>query len=461
MHARGQVPVRETADAAVLELYTLEAIDGRLLTGPYSRFGWHHPGPLYLYLVAPLYAAAGRQSAGMQVGVLVINVGALVVAVSALSTIGATFAIPAVVALTWLAIRADDMLVSVWNPHVIVMPLAALLAVASAFAATGRRAFALWLVVLGSFLVQTHIAMAPIVAVTGGLAAARHLRQMRGRFAATLLAVAAVLWLPVIVEQLTHRPGNLTRIIVFFTQGAGGRQLSAALGAWSSMVVAPFTSGFRVPTGADFAAPMSWPAGVAIVEVVAVAAAALVFRRRDPAAAWLATMCAAATIAAFPATIGIREHIVDHEVFWMSVPGAMNAGVLAGTALAITRWRLCGRRWVAALAVAAVAGVGVAALDRSVHRNRQLDDHAVDVLVDRFVGALRASGASRPLVHIDHPIWQIAAGALLQLRKGGYDVAVDERWTTVFGEAFEPDGREDVELTLSGTNVSPHVIVER
>ena len=53
------------ADIAVLEMYVRNALTGSLLVGPYSRFGWHHPGPLYFYLIAPLYRAAGSQAIAM------------------------------------------------------------------------------------------------------------------------------------------------------------------------------------------------------------------------------------------------------------------------------------------------------------------------------------------------------------------------------------------------------------
>src|SRR5262249_18924486 len=56
------------ADIAVLEIYVRNALTGSLLVGPYSRFGWHHPGPLYFYLIAPLYPAAGSQAIAMAAG---------------------------------------------------------------------------------------------------------------------------------------------------------------------------------------------------------------------------------------------------------------------------------------------------------------------------------------------------------------------------------------------------------
>src|SRR5213595_3106315 len=70
-------PFREVSDGAVLEIYTLEALEGRLLVGPYSRFGWHHPGPLFFYFEAPWYWLSGRHTAGMQAGALALNLTAV------------------------------------------------------------------------------------------------------------------------------------------------------------------------------------------------------------------------------------------------------------------------------------------------------------------------------------------------------------------------------------------------
>ena len=51
--ARGADRFTPTSDTAVIESYTLQASQGRLLLGPYSRFAWHHPGPFYFFLMAP------------------------------------------------------------------------------------------------------------------------------------------------------------------------------------------------------------------------------------------------------------------------------------------------------------------------------------------------------------------------------------------------------------------------
>jgi len=71
-------PIVTDADIAVTELYVELATRGDLLLGPYSRFGWHHPGPLFFYLVAPFYALGGHQAAAMYAVALAINISALV-----------------------------------------------------------------------------------------------------------------------------------------------------------------------------------------------------------------------------------------------------------------------------------------------------------------------------------------------------------------------------------------------
>ncbi|HEX3704225.1 MAG TPA: hypothetical protein VHU82_12910 [Vicinamibacterales bacterium] len=64
-------------DAAIIQIYTLEVLRSFLTLGPYSQFGWHHPGPLYFYGLVPLYEIAGRRAIGLVAGALAINVASL------------------------------------------------------------------------------------------------------------------------------------------------------------------------------------------------------------------------------------------------------------------------------------------------------------------------------------------------------------------------------------------------
>src|SRR5262249_14255995 len=66
-----------SGDGAIVEIYTLEAARHFLTLGPYSQFNWHHPGPIYFYLLVPLYKLAGQRAIGLTAGALAINVAAL------------------------------------------------------------------------------------------------------------------------------------------------------------------------------------------------------------------------------------------------------------------------------------------------------------------------------------------------------------------------------------------------
>ncbi len=100
-------------DTALIESYTLMATQGTLVVGPYSRYGWHHPGPLYFWLAAPFYALAKFKSSGIHVAVQCINASSLLIA----AWIAARFASPGLIgaffaAIVWYLSRAREMFVS-------------------------------------------------------------------------------------------------------------------------------------------------------------------------------------------------------------------------------------------------------------------------------------------------------------------------------------------------------------
>ena len=67
----------EGGDLAVLELGIFDAWDGERLIGPYSRFGWHHPGPLYFYLLLPIYALSRASACALFITSSLIGCAAL------------------------------------------------------------------------------------------------------------------------------------------------------------------------------------------------------------------------------------------------------------------------------------------------------------------------------------------------------------------------------------------------
>ena len=106
-----------TGDGASLSLHTLAALHARQWLGPYSQFGWNHPGPLLFYLMAPLYWLSGYHEASHRVTALLINAASLAgVLWIARRHVGGLFAIltaTALVAFEWRA--GGDMMFSGWN----------------------------------------------------------------------------------------------------------------------------------------------------------------------------------------------------------------------------------------------------------------------------------------------------------------------------------------------------------
>src|SRR5262249_23998336 len=71
--SRGVPDVLFAGDGAVLELGTFRAVHHVQLLGPYSRFGWNHPGPLYFYLAAPFYELFHEHGAALNVFALAVD----------------------------------------------------------------------------------------------------------------------------------------------------------------------------------------------------------------------------------------------------------------------------------------------------------------------------------------------------------------------------------------------------
>ncbi|HEY2429607.1 MAG TPA: hypothetical protein VGI06_11805, partial [Acidimicrobiales bacterium] len=71
-------------DQALLELGARRAAHLDQLVGPYSRTGFHHPGPIVFYLLAPFVRILGTGGSGLYLGAVAINGAALVATVAVL-----------------------------------------------------------------------------------------------------------------------------------------------------------------------------------------------------------------------------------------------------------------------------------------------------------------------------------------------------------------------------------------
>lgn len=225
------------------------------LLGPYSRFGWDHPGPLLFWVGAPALRLAGP--VGVMVLVGLVNAASIVGTVAAARRLaGDAFAL-LVVAATAVLVHSHGAvkLVDPWNPWVTVLPLLCYLFTVPVAATRGSVRATAVAVATGSFAAQSHLGNVPVVTLAAlaglvwwrlrarsGPPATRTVRAGTG--AAVLVALAVALWSGPLIDQVANDPGNLVALTEFVVDspeepaplreslGAAARQLGL-VPAWA------------------------------------------------------------------------------------------------------------------------------------------------------------------------------------------------------------------------------------
>lgn len=218
---RNYLPVQDSAliDLRVRDVWSWSP--NFPLVGPYSRYHWDHPGPMLFWLVAPFSGLTGGRAWATQVGcILLQGMATAWLGVVAWRHRGLEAAAVwlAVLTLGYAAIGTWIFL-EPWGPHVTFPFFPLFLCLIWLVRRDDLRTLP-QAVVVGSFLVQTHVGYAPLVAA-GGLfvlpelwRAASPLRAfVRAPAIKWSLGLAVVLWFPVLLDTLIHWPGNLVDIV--------------------------------------------------------------------------------------------------------------------------------------------------------------------------------------------------------------------------------------------------------
>jgi len=446
---------RTMGDTALLELGVRRLGRDPLLLGPYSRFGWDHPGPAAFAVLAVPYALTGGSGLGLVLGALLVNAAAVVgILVLAFRRGGAPLLVwAAVLAACFLRLLGSDLLRDPWNPHLVVLPLALLVLLCWSVAAGD-----VWLlpvaVGVGSAAVQTHVGNALAVAALLVVATTLLLASRRSGLLRPLLAtaaVAAVLWAPAVLEEARHDPGNLSAIRTYLegdrdTPGlrtgtdVAGAQLGRLL-AWTAGDEPSVRPGDLAPTAPRW--PVAAGAG-ALVVTVGVAA-----WRRSADAVRLAALVAAFAGAAVVAAANVDGPVYEYLVAWIAGGGlalwlAVGAAVLAPGRRAAAR-RGTVRRWGAGMALAATTGLVVvlSATGAGDAAGAEVPEASRSSVVTALTAPLdRALGPARCPVRVRFSGdggWAWGAGVVLDLEKAGRDVRVDREWQVMFGDRATKD----------------------
>jgi hypothetical protein len=198
----------------------------------------HHLGPAQFWALSIPNLITGGRPTGLLLGALFVNCGAVVlVAVFVRRRLGTDAAIGAVLMCTVLAYGlGPSLLRDVWTPFLGLWPLLALVVLTWSLIDGDERALP-WAVLVSGFLAQIElmfVAPAAVLSVAGivGFVVRRRADRAAARSAAmedraaeipmpaplgwTLIkcqVIAVIMWWPVVYQELTGDPGNLTLLV--------------------------------------------------------------------------------------------------------------------------------------------------------------------------------------------------------------------------------------------------------
>jgi len=484
-------PVWLWGDQALTDIASLNVYRGKMFLGPYSRFGWHHPGPAWFFFLGVFRAVGGGSPVALLAGCL----------------LGTALAAALVVILVWrwLGPRAGwvaaallaafqwsfsfDRVAALWNPYAVAVP-ALLLIVLCARVASAR---VWWPAFLGtaataSFLVQTDVSTGIVVgALVVAALATRIVAALLSRGGAggrdeprpaagwrqwtwrgvSLAAVLAVFWSLPLYQQATQHPGNMSQLVTFFRTNHSGHHgldsIRAVDTVWASFP-------FRLDDAGQVndANPIVLTRHGIVTHpffflylVAAVVLLVVFARRRSWMRAALAGATAVALLAGTVSAFGAQGPLYPYLVQWMQpfvIPVWLLAVELVADALGrrlarpaghapAPRARRAGPRWAIALACAVSLLASVATLHRG-----PASATTVDFARQAWVAAAPAVRA--PTTHVvlvqpgspdNAPIAEAIAD---QAMRSGKVVEVPSSYVYLFDPSFAPTGRADLEVIV-------------
>lgn len=427
-------------DFATIELQIRDVFRHPVLIGLFSREEWHHPGPALYYVLVGPYRWFGSSGAAVDVGALLVN-GAAVVAMAWLARRhGGTALMLCTLVGTSAVIHAlgADFLRSPWNPSITVLPFGVMLLLC--WCACCGDTWALPAAAgVASFLVQTHVGYVPLTLPFLVVSAATMVwsawlddgeqRAVVRSFSVTA-AVVFVLWLPPIIDQIANSPGNLRRVIEYFTNPENKPH--------------PLAQGWRIVTG-EFALRPEWLYGQASVGITMgehpyalsapapwlavpfVGVAVFLARRGSAAARWLVVTLLVAIVAGIFSVTRTVGLLSAYRLQWTWV-----IAMLAMVVVVWTVWTQLTERWPwvhsRVLVPAAIAGLVAFTVPNTVDALRAGTpvpalNKAMRPLNTQLLAQIPAGPGVVLVRHADDTLWR--PGVVLALERHGIPVRVD------------------------------------
>ena len=456
-------PEYESADMAANSILIEQARRFTLLVGNYSREGFNHPGPAFLYVESwgesifwALLRVVPTPWNGQLIGLYLLNAAfaACVVAVVYGWTRSARGVLAAGAVLALFGLLHPAVFNSDWMPYVYVPAFLAFV-VSLASASAGRSADA-WIATLsGWFLIHGHAAflvlVPAMVAVPVAVRRREFMRALRTRRRVWLpvVVISAAFALPLILQWALIGPGNFEAYLAYQSGGqAGGHSLAQVAGyvlwfwwphanAWAAPLILALAAGLltgRLPSGPA----RRFCCSLLIFDALSVAAVAgYVVVGVDEVNQYY--ICYVSWVN--PVVLVLVSVIAMAELIALAGRGkAAGAGIRLARA---ARWP--GRAGLAVTAAAAVAAwwaFAVAPATQlttvSVDPENPRAGFSTDAMLPAGVAAMGARAAGRTIVlTFPHSAWPTVTGILVQAERTGVRACVaDRHWKFMMTSQF-------------------------
>jgi hypothetical protein len=442
--------IYERGDFAANTVAVLQAKHFDLLTGNYSKEGFYHPGPAFLYVAAAgesffhdLLHVVPTPWNGQLLAILLLNAALIAASLAVLARhagLGRVTLAGLVVVLIFAAVHPMTVN-SPWMPYVYFAP-ALLLLVSAASVAAGQTADLPLLALAAGLSVNGQaefLLFAPVtVLVALGALIAAHRRDLRGMFSgrawhwAGALAVTALLAFPIVVNTALHWPGQFGNYLTY-TRNVSAHHLLHH--SWAFSVA--YTLRYWWPGTPARTADIG---GLYVAGLLGVVALALALRCRMPGLRrfllWSLAMAGLMSVLfIYYASRGIDDSAITQAYlgyFYWAAP--LLVALVAAAAAAVY---LDGRRAASLALAGAVAGGAVIATVVPQHRDNVDDPQAKYLGVPQLphiVKVLAAEAGGRPMVlRIVRNDWGDTVGVLAYADRTGLRACVaGSSWTVLF-----------------------------
>jgi Ca2+/Na+ antiporter len=456
-------------DFAQAEMHVRAVPRDMPLVGAAARVGTildqgSHPGPGGAVALTVPYRLLGSSGWSLMAATVVVHLVAMTAAIVVGRRVGGVrvAALLAVVCAVMLRAFGPSWFLEPWNPWLGVFALLAVVVLVWAVW-RGQVSVLPWLVVAASFCAQVHLGYGLIIAGLGVAVIARLVVLARRNAYLELrrplllsVVVAALAWMPSVIDELTREPGNLTRLWRHFgdppEELAGLRRSFTAFvnefnlfGTWS-------LGRDRQPT--DSPDVIAWIGFLAMVALVAVSV--LIVRRLNDTAlrdGWSVGLIVIGL--ALSTLTRIFGPIYDYIIRWMAVVTAFTVVLCLWTL-----WTWWSRRRTAEgeppsgrtipVVLAAVAGVALAAasvsaLDAEVPLPR--DSRITAELARQTRDGLDTDTTYLIRFHDPVSLGAPGIGLLNELERQGVDVGVDT-WLSANVQPHRTMTEDDADVLL-------------